>query len=150
MASASLDIAAAARVEDLAGEVKSEAAREREVRCGLEVAEEDDDADAVWADALSLLSRDWLSFPSSWANSAINLRHQASGVESRVMTAKSKKKQKGKKKQNNWRLHSIFRLRQKRRWKIQHNSRGQAGGCGSRRSSHFSLFNRVTATFRKK
>ncbi len=47
MASASLDIAAAARVEDLAGEVKSEAAREREVRCGLEVAEEDDDADAV-------------------------------------------------------------------------------------------------------
>jgi hypothetical protein len=47
MASASFEIAAAARVEDLGGEVKSGAAREREVRCGLAIAEEDDDADAI-------------------------------------------------------------------------------------------------------
>jgi hypothetical protein len=47
MASASFEIAAAARVDDLGGDVKSEAAREKEVRWGLEVAEEDDDADAI-------------------------------------------------------------------------------------------------------
>jgi hypothetical protein len=80
MASASFEIAAAARVDDLGGDVKSEAAREKEVRWGLEVAEEDDDADAIWADVLSLLSRDWLSLPSSWANNVMNLPRQAWGV----------------------------------------------------------------------
>ena len=43
MTSVSFETAAAARVEVLGGEVKSEAAREREERCGLGAAAADND-----------------------------------------------------------------------------------------------------------
>ncbi len=76
-------MAAVARDEAFGGEVRSEEAREREERWGLDdddaaAVDDDDDDCVIWEAVLSFLSRRLMSPTSSWANSEINLQDDAS------------------------------------------------------------------------